>query len=434
MMKLFTWWQAWWSKFLSQFNLTIWFHPRKLSMKPDALTRQWDVYLKEGGNTYKTINPQNLRPIFTTTQFMESLRATSLITPILQASITMDSKKLLADIKAHQAVDNKALKHLNDASDLRWTQLADGLLQHDNRIYVPETRNLQLRVLQYKHNHTLLGHFSQNKTLASVHWEYTWPGLQNFLTKFCKSCMTCMHSKSQHHRPYGLLKQLPILEQPWNSISMDFIEQLPKSSGYTAILVVVDCLTKQAIFILTHDTITLADLAKLFVLHVFSKHSIPSHITSNHKSEFVSHFFRSLRKALDMWLHFTSGYHLGGDSQTERTNQTLEQYLWVYSNYQQDNWSDLLPLTEFAYNNAPSATTRISPFYTNKGYHPNISVHLECELASGRACDFAINLDELHTTLKEQIKTAQSRYQALADAHHVPAPSFPIGSYAFMKV
>ena len=114
-------------------------------------------------------------------------------------------------------------------------------------------------------------------------------------------------------------------------------------------------------------------------------------------------------------------------------NQTLEQCLWVYSNYQQDNWLDLLPLTEFAYNNAPSMTTGISPFYANKGYHPNISIHPERELASGKAREFAIDLDELHTALKEQIRTAQSHYQALADACHAPAPSFPTSSYAFVK-
>ena len=75
----------------------------------------------------------------------------------------------------------------------------------------------------------------------------------------------------------------------------------------------------------------------------------------------------------------------------------LEQYLQVYSNYQQDNWLDLLPLTEFAYNNAPSAITRISPFYANKGYHLNISIHPERELASRKAWEFTIDLDELHT-------------------------------------
>ena len=71
----------------------------------------------------------------------------------------------------------------------------------------------------------------------------------------------------------------------------------------------------------------------------------------------LSHFWWSLGKALNMKLHFTSGYHPEGDSQTERTNQTLEQYLRVYCNYQQDNWSLLLPLAEFAYNNTHSATT-----------------------------------------------------------------------------
>ena len=115
---------------------------------------------------------------------------------------------------------------------------------------------------------------------------------------------------------------------------MDFIEQLPKLSGYTAILVVEDHLMKQSISNPTHDTITSADLAKLFILHVFSKHGVPSHVTSDHGSKFVSHFFRSLGKALDMQLHFTLGYHPEGDGQTKQTNQTLEQYLWVYSNYQ----------------------------------------------------------------------------------------------------
>ena len=90
-----------------------------------------------------------------------------------------------------------------------------------------------------------------------------------------------MRSKSQRHCPYGLLKQLLIPKRPWNSISMDFIKKLPMSDGSNMILVIVDHLTKQTIFIPTVDTITSLMLAKLFVLHVFSKHGIPSHVTSN---------------------------------------------------------------------------------------------------------------------------------------------------------
>ena len=215
-----------------------------------------------------------------------------------------------------------------------------------------------------------------------------------------------MWSKSQCHKPYGSLKQLPIPEQPWNSISIDFIEKLPSSSGFDTILVIVNWLTKQAIFISAHDTITSMDLACLFVLHVFSKHSVPSHVTSNRGLEFVSNFFWSLGTALNMWLHFTSGYHPEGDGQTECMNQTLEQYLHVYCNYQQDNWSKLLPLMKFAYNSALSATTSVSPFFANKGYYLNITVHPKCDIASSQACDFAIDLDELQSTLKAKISVA----------------------------
>ena len=214
---------------------------------------------------------------------------------------------------------------------------------------------------------------------------------------------------------------------------MDFIEQLPDSRGYTAILVIVDHLSKQGIFIPTYDTITSAQLAQLFVLHVFSKHGVPSHVTSDRGSEFVSHFFCSLGKALDMKLHFTSGYHPEGDSQTERTNQTLEQYIRVYCNYQQDNWSELLPLAEFAYNNAPSATTGVSPFFANKGYHPTLSVHPKHDLASAQACEFVIDLDDLHSFLHTHISKAQKHYQGPADKHHTPPPNFKIGDKAFVK-
>ena len=62
---------------------------------------------------------------------------------------------------------------------------------------------------------------------------------------------------------------------------MDFIEQLPPSLGFTAILVVVDQLSKQAIFIPLHDTITSMQLTQLFVLHVFSKHGVLPHVTSD---------------------------------------------------------------------------------------------------------------------------------------------------------
>ena len=114
-------------------------------------------------------------------------------------------------------------------------------------------------------------------------------------------------------------------------------------------------------------------------------------------------------------------------------NQTLEQYLRIYSNYQQDNWSELLPLAEFSYNNAPSATTRVSPFFANKGYHPNITVHPERNLSSARAREYSVDLNSLHQFLREEMAHAQERYQGPADARRSPAPDFKVGDQAFIK-
>ena len=293
--------------------------------------------------------------------------------------------------------------------------------------------DLRLRVLRSRHDHPTAGHWGQNKTQALILQDYAWPGLRLLVRDYCKSCTACGRAKVPRHLPYGTLKQLPIPERPWNSISMDLIEQLPNSDGYSAILVVVDRLSKQAIFIPTHDTLTAPELADLFVTHVFSKHGVPSHVTSDRGSEFVSHFFRSLGKSLDMRLHFTSGYHPEGDGQTERVNQTLEQYLRIYCNYQQDNWSRLLPLAEFAYNNAPNVTTGVSPFFANKGYNPAISVYPERDLTSARAQEYAVDLDELHAALWTTIAEAQVRYQQQADKHCLPALDFKVGDQVYVR-
>jgi len=214
---------------------------------------------------------------------------------------------------------------------------------------------------------------------------------------------------------------------------MDFIEKLSSSSGFDTILVIVDRLSKQAIFIPTHDTITSVELACLFVTHVFSKHGVPSHVMSDRGSEFVSHFFHSLGTALDIRLHFTSGYHPEANGQAEWTNQTLEQYLRLYCNYQQDNWSELLPLAKFAYNNAPSVTTGVSLFFANKGYHPNLIVYPERDIASSHARDFIVDLDELQSTLKEEITRAQRQYQPSADSHRQQPPDFQVRESVFVK-
>ena len=125
---------------------------------------------------------------------------------------------------------------------------------------------------------------------------------------------------------------------------MDFIEGLPLSDGYNTILVIVCHLSKMALFIATHRDIDAEDLAMLFLVHVFSKHETPSNIISNCRKHFISRFWRSLCQLLGIKVNLSMAYHPKTDGQTEWVNQILEQYLWVFINYQQDDWKHLLPL------------------------------------------------------------------------------------------
>src|SRR6266436_8933038 len=355
-MKKLTRRQARWSEYLSQFNLRIRFRPGRLGTKPDALTCRSDVHPGSRPDT----TPTNVRPLFTPQQLETPTSCTSALDhPPGGLSETLDQFRIWTEVTQHLPSDTFALtvkRRLRDQHSLPGWEWKEECLWYEGCIYVPEQLHLQL--ICNHHDHPMAGHFGHCKTIDLIRRSYHWPGLTRVVKQYIWSCMVCAHSKANRHKPYGFLKQLPIPPRPWESISMDFIEQLPTSEGNTAILVIVDCLTKQSLFIPTHDSIDLLELAQLFLTHVFSKHGTPSHVTSDRGSEFISHFFRSLGKLLRMELHFMSGYHLEGDGQMERLNQVLEQYLRAYTNYQQDDWSSLLPLAEFAYNNATHEMTR----------------------------------------------------------------------------
>jgi len=88
---------------------------------------------------------------------------------------------------------------------------------------------------------------------------------------------------------------------------------------------------------------------------------------------------------------------------------------------------------EFADNNALSATTGVSPFFANKGYYPNITVYPKCNIASSQAHNFAVDLDELQSTIKAEISTVQQHYQKSTDIQCSPAPNFKVGNKVFVK-
>ncbi|GJZ10975.1 putative reverse transcriptase domain-containing protein [Tanacetum coccineum] len=172
-----------------------------------------------------------------------------------------------------------------------------------------------------------------------------------------------VHVKAEHQRPSGLLVQPEIPQWKWDNITMDFVTKLPKSSqGYDTIWVIVDRLTKSAIFMPMRETDPMDKLARMYLKEVVTKHGIPVSIICDRDPRFASNFWRSLQKALGTSLDMSTAYHPQTDGQSERTIQTLEDMLRACVIDFGNGWVKHLPLVEFSYNNSYHASIKAAPF------------------------------------------------------------------------
>ena len=209
--------------------------------------------------------------------------------------------------------------------------------------------------------------------------------------------------------------------RPWEGLTMDFVTNLPESmaSGYTGIAIIVNRFTKCTIYLPCRKDIDSPELARLFFEHVICKHGVPDHVITDRGTQFTSRFWMRVCSHLSVDHRLSTAFHPQTDGQTERQNQTMEQYLRAFTNYEQDDWVELLPLAEFAYNNSIHASTRMTPFFANYGYHPEMQFKLpreiretrgEARVRSERAADsFAEKLREAHARLKDNLIVAQER-------------------------
>ena len=124
-----------------------------------------------------------------------------------------------------------------------------------------------------------------------------------------RSCDACQRNKVVRHAPFGLLNPLPIPSKPWCSISLDWITDLPPSNYHDAILVVVDRLAKQAIFIATTKSMSAADVATLFLQHVVRLHGVPKSMVSDRDPIFTCHFWRRVLELLGIKANRSSAFH-----------------------------------------------------------------------------------------------------------------------------
>ncbi|GJT39848.1 putative reverse transcriptase domain-containing protein [Tanacetum coccineum] len=216
---------------------------------------------------------------------------------------------------------------------------------------------------------------------------------------------------------------------------MDFVTKLSKSSqGYDTIWVIVDRLTKSALFLPIRETDPIEKLARMYLKEVVTRHGTPVSIISDHDGRFASNFWRSLQKALGTTLAMSTSYHLETDGQSKRTIQTLEDMLRACVINFGKGWVKHFPLVEFSYNISYHASIKAAPFESLYGRKCRSPV---CWAEVGEVQLTGLEIVQEATKkiiqIKQRIQAARDRQKSYADLKR-KSMEFQVGDRVMLKV
>jgi len=226
--------------------------------------------------------------------------------------------------------------------------------------------------------------------------------------------------------PVGKLRPNKVPERLWQYILVDFITKLLMSKGHDSILVVCNRFLKMSHFVAMTEKITAEGLAKLFRDYVWKLHGLPESVISDRGPQFAAGLTRELNKMLGIETKLSMIYHSQTDGQTERTNQELEQYLRMYINHRQNNWSEWLATAEFAFNNKVHTVTKTSLFQVNYGREPRMGFDIRKKGKNEKVEEFAREMKERHEEAKAMLVRSQEEMKRQADRNRKEAEEYRV--------
>ena len=301
----------------------------------------------------------------------------------------------------------------------------DGLLWEEgelHRLVIPYTEEIFHLIMNVIHDGPLAGHRGIDRTIAEFDRYFIMDKYRRRIRDYIGSCDSCQRVKVSNRGTPGLLQPLAIPEGRWTHVSMDFIVSLPETKrGFNSIFVIVDRFTKRAHFVSHRMTDSAEDVAQLFLREVVRLHGMPISIVSDRDSRFMSNFWTSLLKLLNVSRDASSSMHPQTDGQTERINRILEETLRHYVNFRRDDWDVLLNCAEFAFNSSVHSAIRMTPFECDIGFVPatfwawsdkkSVKNHAAIELTSKlkRVADF----------VRSALKSANAKMKDYADKKRI---------------
>ncbi|GKC63648.1 putative reverse transcriptase domain-containing protein [Tanacetum coccineum] len=352
-------------------------------------------------------------------------------------SMTIQSglKAKILEAQGEASKDLKAPAEWLRGLESHFEKRDDGEIYFFDRIWIPSVGGIRKLIMDEAHTSRYSVHPGADKMYYDLRDLYWWPGMKRDIAEYVSKCLTCSKIKAEHQKPSGLLHQPEIPEWKWEKITMDLVTKLPKSSsGYDAIWVIVDRLTKSAHFLPIREDYKTEKLARIYINEIVARHGVPVSIISDRDGRFASHLWQALQKALGTKLNMSTAYHPETDGQSERTIQTLEDMLRACVMDFGGSWDTHLPLVEFSYNNSYHKSIKCAPFealYGRKCRSPVIWAEVgESQLIGPEIMQ---ETTEKIFQIKERLKTARSRQKSYADKRRKPL-EFKVGDRVLLKV
>jgi len=300
--------------------------------------------------------------------------------------------------------------------NLRRFEERDGLWYFEGKLCIPHDDTIIEEVLKELHDAPSAGHFGYDKTLHAVSQRFFWADMKKDVRAYCRTCPVCQRTKHDNQLPAGLLQPIPVPNEPYEQVTMDFIFKMPPTpSGKNGCIVFVDRLTKKVAWEACHDTITAKEAAKIYLNTVVRHHGVPRVIISDRDPLFMATFWDELQRLMSTKLKMSSAGHAQTDGQTEVANKMLLQLLRSYASDHPLTWDSDLAMAELAYNSSMSTSTGVSPFYALYGRNPRMPIDVRVDSKNQAVEDLVTHIRSVWDAVKVNLEKAQERQRRSAN-------------------
>ncbi|GBG77755.1 hypothetical protein CBR_g24202 [Chara braunii] len=306
----------------------------------------------------------------------------------------------------------------------------------NKRLCVPNRESL--RSLFLGENHDARGHFGFKKTAANLLQWFLWPTMMRDAKLYVETCQVCQHDKPRTQAPLGLLKPLPSLEGPGETLSMDFMDTLvPNKSGMRYIYVIVDRFSKYARLVAMPETAKTEYVIKLFKENWVRDFRLLKSIVSDRDVRFTSELWKAAAAEQGTQLQMTSGNHPEANGQAEHNNRAVQHLLRHYIKPNQVDWDEKLALIASLYNNAVHSATGVGPNSLLLTFKPRLPLDFllpenQSSAAPG-TLEFAYRDEHLMQQAVEQMYKAQAAMIESENKHRRPSTFIQVGERVWVK-